>query len=62
MPFPDDHAENIALIGTKSARADVKQVMAIAASWNPTALRREQLNDPDSGPMMEEVESRWRQK
>jgi hypothetical protein len=43
------------------ARADVKQVQAIAAlpavSWDPVTLRTEQLNDPDIGPILQEVET-----
>jgi hypothetical protein len=36
--------------------------VAAAAGWDPTALRRKQLNDPEMGPMLEEVESGRRQK
>jgi hypothetical protein len=42
------------------ARADVKQVRAIAAvaaaGWDPMAQRTEQLNDPDIGSILQEVE------
>jgi hypothetical protein len=42
-------------------RADIKEVQAIvavaAASWVPAALRSEQLNDPDTGPILEEAET-----
>jgi hypothetical protein len=42
-------------------RADVKQVRAIAAiaaaGWDPVALRTEQLNDLDIGPILQEVET-----
>jgi hypothetical protein len=42
-------------------RADVKEVEAIAArpaaGWNPVALRTEQLNDPDIGPILQERET-----
>jgi hypothetical protein len=40
--------------------ADVKQVRAITAlpavGWDPVTLRTEQLNDPDIGPILQEVE------
>jgi hypothetical protein len=43
------------------AWAEVKQVRAIAAvaadGWDPVALRREQLEDPDVGPILQEVET-----
>jgi hypothetical protein len=43
------------------ARADIKQVRAItaiaAAGRNPATLRTEQLNDPDIGPILQEVET-----
>jgi hypothetical protein len=43
------------------ARADVKQVRAIAAvaaaGWDPAALRKEQLTDPDIGPVIHGVET-----
>jgi hypothetical protein len=43
-------------------QADVKQVRAIAAlptdGWDSVMLRTEQLNDPDIGPILEEVETR----
>jgi hypothetical protein len=42
-------------------RADVKQVRAIAprpaVGWDPVTLRTEQLNDPDIGPILQEVET-----
>jgi hypothetical protein len=41
---------------------DVRQVQAIAAvataSWDLADLRKEQLNDRDIGPILEEVETR----
>jgi hypothetical protein len=44
------------------ARADIKQVQTIAAvaaaGWDPAALRTEQLNDLDTGPILEEAETR----
>jgi hypothetical protein len=43
------------------ARVDVKQVRSIAAvaaaSWDPSALGMEQLNDPDIGSILQEVET-----
>jgi hypothetical protein len=43
------------------ARADVKQVRADAAvaavSWDPAALRSEQLNDHDIGPIMQGLDT-----
>jgi hypothetical protein len=43
------------------ARANVKQVRALTAvaatDWDSAALRREQLNDKDIGPILEEVET-----
>jgi hypothetical protein len=43
------------------AWADVKQVRAIAAVaaavWDPAALRTEQLNNPEIGPILQEVET-----
>jgi hypothetical protein len=43
------------------AQADVKQVRAIAAvaagDWDLAALRTEQLNDLDIGPLLQEVET-----
>jgi hypothetical protein len=43
------------------AWADVKQVRAIAAvaaaSWDSVALRSEQLQDPDVGPLLQEAET-----
>jgi hypothetical protein len=43
------------------AWAEVKQIRAIAAvaadGWDPAALRTEQLNDPDIGPLLQEVET-----
>jgi hypothetical protein len=43
------------------ARADVKQIQAIAAvaadGWDPAALRTEELNDQNIGPIPEEVET-----
>jgi hypothetical protein len=42
-------------------QVDIKQVEAIVAvataSWDPAALRREQLNNQDIGPILEEVEA-----
>jgi hypothetical protein len=42
-------------------RADVKQVRAIAAlpavGWDAVSLRTENLNDPDIGPILQEVET-----
>jgi hypothetical protein len=44
------------------ARADIKHIPAIAAvaapGWDPATLRMEQLNDPDIGPILQEVETR----
>jgi hypothetical protein len=41
------------------ARADIKHIRAIAAvaapGWDPATLRTEQLNDPDIGPILQEV-------
>jgi hypothetical protein len=46
------------------AGAYVKQIRAIAvvaaAGWDPVALRTDQLNDPDIGPILQEVETRQR--
>jgi hypothetical protein len=46
------------------AAADVNQIRAItavaAAGWDPAALRTEQLNDQNVGPILEEVETRQR--
>jgi hypothetical protein len=43
------------------ARADIQLVTAIAAvaaaDWDPVILRTEQLNDPDTGPILHEVET-----
>jgi hypothetical protein len=43
------------------AGAYVKQIRAIAvvagAGWDPVALRTEQLNDPDIGPILQEIET-----
>jgi hypothetical protein len=43
------------------ARADVKQIRAITVVaggvWDPVALRTEQINDPDIGPILQEVEA-----
>jgi hypothetical protein len=43
------------------SRAYVKQIRAITivagAGWDPVALRMEQLNDPDIGPILQEVEA-----
>jgi hypothetical protein len=43
------------------AREDIKQVRAIAAvaavGWDPAALSTEQLNDPDIGCILQEVET-----
>jgi hypothetical protein len=48
------------------ARADVKQERAFAAvalaGWDPSALRREQLNDKNTGPILEEVKTEQRSK
>jgi hypothetical protein len=42
-------------------QADVKQVQLIAAlpaaGWDPVVLRTEQLNNPDIGPILQEVET-----
>jgi hypothetical protein len=42
-------------------RAEIKQIRAIttvaAAGWDPTALRTEQLDDPDIGPILQELET-----
>jgi hypothetical protein len=60
-PFPDDHAEKGIFTATKSMRGDAKQVRAIAAvaaaGWDLLGVRREQLNDQDIGPILEEVET-----
>jgi hypothetical protein len=46
-------------------RADIKQERVIAAvaapCWDPATLRTEQLNDPDIGPILQEVETEQRQ-
>jgi hypothetical protein len=51
MSFRDDHPEECTYCLKVEARADVKQVRAIAAGgaagWDPAALRREQLNDQE---------------
>jgi hypothetical protein len=43
------------------AKAEAKQVRAIATvaadGWDPVALRKEQLDDPDVGPILQEVET-----
>jgi hypothetical protein len=43
-------------------QTDVKQIHAIttlsASGWDPVALRTELLNDPDLGPILQEVETR----
>jgi hypothetical protein len=43
------------------AKAEAKQVRAIAAvaadGWDPIALRREQLDDTDIGPILQDVET-----
>jgi hypothetical protein len=43
------------------ARAHVKQVRTIAAvaaaRWDPAVLRTEQLNNPEIGPILQEVET-----
>jgi hypothetical protein len=43
------------------ARAEVKQVRAIAAvavdSWDQVAIRREQLSDADLGQILKEIEA-----
>jgi hypothetical protein len=43
------------------AWADIKQVQAIptveAAGWDPAALKTEQLNDQNTGHILEEVET-----
>jgi hypothetical protein len=43
------------------AREDIKQVRVIAAvvaaGWDPATLRAEQLDDPDIGPILQEVET-----
>jgi hypothetical protein len=43
------------------AWADIEQVQAIpaveAADWDPAALRTEQLNDQNIGPILEEAET-----
>jgi hypothetical protein len=43
------------------ARADIKEIRAIAvvarAGCDPVALRTEQLNDPDIGPILQEIET-----
>jgi hypothetical protein len=43
------------------ARAYVKQIRTIAvvagAGWDPVALRTEQLNDPDIGPILQKAET-----
>jgi hypothetical protein len=54
------HCQNV------EVRAGVKQVWAIAAVaaawWDPVALRTEQLNDPDIGHILQEVETgKWPQ-
>jgi hypothetical protein len=42
-------------------RTNIKQVRAIAAvsaaGWDPIALKTKQLNDQDTGPTIEEVET-----
>jgi hypothetical protein len=42
-------------------RAEIKQIRAIttvaAAGWDPAALRTEQLDDPDIGPILQELET-----
>jgi hypothetical protein len=36
----------------------VRAIAAVAADgWDPVALRREQLDDPDVGPILQEVET-----
>jgi hypothetical protein len=59
--FQDDPAKKSAHIATVEARADVKQVRNIAtvaaAGWEPVALRTEQLNDTDIGPILQEVKT-----
>jgi hypothetical protein len=42
------------------ASADIKQVRAIAAGRDPATLRTEQLNNPEIGPILQEVEPRKR--
>jgi hypothetical protein len=43
------------------ARADIKQVQAIAAvaapGWDPATLRTDQLHHPDMGPILQEMET-----
>jgi hypothetical protein len=61
MPFLDLHAENSALIVTKWRQVEIKQVQAIlavaTASWDPVTTRMEHLNNPDIGPMLQEMQS-----
>jgi hypothetical protein len=47
------------------ARAGIKQVRAITAvaavGWDPATMRTEQLNDPEIGPILQEIETGQRQ-
>jgi hypothetical protein len=59
-----DLHEELGHVFQVEALADVKQVRAIAAvspaAWDPSALRTEQLNNEDIGPILEEVETEQR--
>jgi hypothetical protein len=61
MPFHNDHAKKSTHCHKVKAWADIEQVQAVAAvaaaRWDPAALRREQLNNQDIGPVLEELET-----
>jgi hypothetical protein len=60
-PFHGDPVRRVVTIHKVEDRAEIKQIRAIttvaAAGWDPTALRMEQLDDPDIRPILQELET-----
>jgi hypothetical protein len=63
--FPTAMPRRMHTLSKVEAWAEVKLVRAIATmaidGWDPVPLRREQLDDPDVGPILQEVETGHRQ-